>query len=221
MTTVTFKKLSVQRQNKILDVAFEEFALNGYRSASLSEIVKKLGLAKGSFYRYFKSKKELYAYLVDVAVARRMKNLSGLVGKPEMDFFELIRQNFIDKLRFDIEHPVIGGFLFRILHESDTSEVFEIVTSLKNRIIQQTKLLITSEKFKDTLAGYDPTLMAFQVFHMQLWLYEYVAFTFHVDFDQNVKQLKPVLSISETELGATIDQCVAMLKKGIQKEADR
>ena len=123
MASKTFKNLKQERQEEILLISYEEFALKGYESASLSEIIKKCNLAKGSFYRYFSSKKELYAYLIKDATSRRLKNLDNLINTVKPDFFEFIKQNFLEKVKFDLDNPVIGGFLYKIMHEKDNNEI--------------------------------------------------------------------------------------------------
>lgn len=215
MTNQTFKNLSAERQEEIVQVAFEEFALKGYQNASLSVIIKKLGLAKGSFYRYFSSKKELFAYLVDEASGRRLSNLDTLINQDGIDFFELIKQNFIDKIHFDNEYPLIGGFLYQIMHEKDNSEVTDIIKKIYNSVILQTKNIITLEKFKHQLKFVEPELVAFQIFHMQLWLYDYVAFKFNIDFETNIRNHQPVFNLPEEQLIQLIDWSVSMLKNGI------
>lgn len=49
---------------KILEVAEKEFLKNGFKNASLRNIVKKAGVTTGAFYGYFKSKDELFDALV-------------------------------------------------------------------------------------------------------------------------------------------------------------
>lgn len=44
----------------ILDVAFEQFLLNGYKSVTMSSLERETGLTKGAFYHYFKDKLELF-----------------------------------------------------------------------------------------------------------------------------------------------------------------
>ncbi|MBF0555410.1 MAG: TetR/AcrR family transcriptional regulator [Nitrospirae bacterium] len=46
-------------RKKIIDAAFEDIYLNGYRGASLNNIIEKTGFTKGALYHYFISKKEL------------------------------------------------------------------------------------------------------------------------------------------------------------------
>ena len=215
MPKQTFTNLSIERQEDILQVAFEEFALKGYQNASLSIIIKNLGLAKGSFYRYFSNKKELYAYLIENATNRRLSKLNKLISQDGIDFFELIKQNFIEKIRFDNKYPVIGAFLYQIMHEKDNSEVSDIIKNLFANIILQTKSIVTLEKFKHQLVDIEPEMIAFQIFHMQLWLYDYVAFKYNIDFEANIRKRKPVFNMPEEQLGKLIDQSILMLKNGI------
>ncbi|MGD9994112.1 MAG: TetR/AcrR family transcriptional regulator [Salinivirgaceae bacterium] len=215
MALKTFQNLKPERREEILMICYREFALKGYQSASLSEIIKQLGLAKGSFYRYFTNKKELYAHLIQHASERRLSKLNQLIDHPEIDFFELIRQNFYDKLKFDIENPVIAGFLYQVMHERENHEVADVINALYQSVIGITRSIVEMEKFSKQLKSKDAELVAFQVFHMQLWLYDYVAYKYRIDFQANIKNGKPVLNLSEADLHRIIDVSVAMLKNGI------
>ncbi len=213
----TFKNLTEERQEEILLTAFEEFALNGYKSASLSAIIKNLGLAKGSFYRYFSSKKDLFQYLIDEGIKRRLKTLDGLIKNDSNDFFDLLKQNFINKLKFDMENPVIGAFLYQIMHEKENSEVADIIKNIYQGIILQTKQILLLDKFKHQINSEDVELIAFHVFQMQLWLYDYVAYKYNIDFQENIRKQKPVLSLPQYELTEIIDKSISILKNGIKK----
>ena len=52
--------LTEERKKEIIDTCLREFALHDYNEVSLSKIIAELGLAKGSFYRYFETKRDLY-----------------------------------------------------------------------------------------------------------------------------------------------------------------
>jgi AcrR family transcriptional regulator len=47
-------------RRKILDAAREVFFRDGFMAANLDEVARKAGVAKGTLYRYFDSKAELY-----------------------------------------------------------------------------------------------------------------------------------------------------------------
>lgn len=51
MPLKTFENLPPERKKEIINAGLEEFSLHDFRSASLSKIIEKLGIAKGSFYR--------------------------------------------------------------------------------------------------------------------------------------------------------------------------
>ena len=42
-----------ERKNEILDAAQELFLTQGYEKISVDNIIKKIGIAKGTFYYYF------------------------------------------------------------------------------------------------------------------------------------------------------------------------
>lgn len=69
----TFFNLPEDRQNEIIDICVEEFARHDFESASLNKIIENLGIAKGSFYRYFNSKKDLLYFLIDVIFGRQIE----------------------------------------------------------------------------------------------------------------------------------------------------
>ena len=64
-TTEKKKALVEKRKNQILDVASLIFSEEGFAKANTDEIAKVANLGKGTIYRYFKNKKELFLSVVD------------------------------------------------------------------------------------------------------------------------------------------------------------
>jgi AcrR family transcriptional regulator len=58
------------RAQEILDVAEQLMNEKGYRETSVSDIVKKVGVAQGTFYYYFSSKEEVLETLIKRNVTR-------------------------------------------------------------------------------------------------------------------------------------------------------
>jgi len=54
-----------QRRAHILACAAEVFAEKGYHASTVSDIIKKAGVARGTFYLYFKSKRTVFDELLD------------------------------------------------------------------------------------------------------------------------------------------------------------
>lgn len=216
MPNKTFLNLSVKRQQAILMVAYEEFALHDFKTASLSSIIKKLGLAKGSFYRYFSSKKELYAYLISDGRDRRLANLDQLLNKDVDDFFSLLEDNFMAKVRFDLDHPVIGGFLYRIMLEKNNSDLKEIIEDLFKDVLDRIKDILNLPSFKKQIGKFDTELLAFNILNMQLGLYDFISRKYGINYEENIKNNQPVLSLSITELKKVIREQISILKNGIK-----
>lgn len=53
-----------QKRNSLLDSAFTLFINNGFNKTSISDIVAKAGVAKGTFYLYFKDKYDIRNHLI-------------------------------------------------------------------------------------------------------------------------------------------------------------
>ena len=53
-----------QKENSLLKTAFEFFTTKGFSKTSISEIVSKAGVAKGTFYLYFKDKYDIRNKLI-------------------------------------------------------------------------------------------------------------------------------------------------------------
>ncbi|MDP3428002.1 MAG: TetR/AcrR family transcriptional regulator, partial [Humidesulfovibrio sp.] len=64
----TFTNLEPQKQRRVLDESYREFAENGYNQASINRIVGRLDIAKGSLFQYFGNKEGLFKHLFRRAV---------------------------------------------------------------------------------------------------------------------------------------------------------
>jgi AcrR family transcriptional regulator len=68
-----------QRRNELMALATERFAVNGYHSTSVAELVDGLGVGKGVFYWYFDSKEELFIEILrDGERAVRRAQMEGM-----------------------------------------------------------------------------------------------------------------------------------------------
>ncbi len=62
--------LRKRREEQILDAAARLFAQRGYDQANTQELADRLGVGKGTLYRYFPSKRELFLAAVDRGMRR-------------------------------------------------------------------------------------------------------------------------------------------------------
>ncbi len=217
MVKQTFKNLSMERQREILSVAYEEFALKRYQNVSLSEIIKRLGLAKGSFYRYFSGKKDLYAYLLQEGTKIRYKNLSTILKQSDIDIFDIIRLNLQAIIQSDKENPLISGFIYQVMQEREYCEVSELIEKEFSDAMVRTREVLSLPHIRNKLNISDVDFVAFHVFHFQLKFYDFVVMKYRIDYVENIRNHVPVLNIPDTELNKIIDWSVDFLKNGLIK----
>lgn len=66
-----------QRRRQLLEAATWVFARKGYRAAGISDIIARAGVARGTFYLYFKSKEQIFLAIVEDFHCRIKGALSG------------------------------------------------------------------------------------------------------------------------------------------------
>lgn len=76
-TSPRVSRRPVARRPQLLDAAAWTFARKGYRSASISDIVDRARVARGTFYLYFDSKEEVFLAIVEDFHDRIKRMLDG------------------------------------------------------------------------------------------------------------------------------------------------
>jgi AcrR family transcriptional regulator len=93
-----------KRRKELLKAATQVFAKQGYQSASISDIIATAGVARGTFYLYFRSKQDiLFAVIDDLREQQKVfiAQLSELEGRAtHANPREQARQGFLAWLRF-------------------------------------------------------------------------------------------------------------------------
>jgi len=118
MSIDTFKNLPDDKRNLIIQIALEEFSENTYNAASVSKIVKKAKIAKGSFYQYFENKKTFYRYLVRMATDEKLNIVQKLPApNPSSGLFDYMRWQFQSQVLFELEQPQLAKLLYRAFIE--------------------------------------------------------------------------------------------------------
>lgn len=106
MPKETFLNLSAEKSDRIIDCAIEEFAEYGFEKASITRIVDRAKIAKGSFYQYFEDKKDIYKYVIYAVSQEKLKYFNDVGGMPEeVKFFEQLHILYAQGMAFAVEHP--------------------------------------------------------------------------------------------------------------------
>lgn len=114
MPLQTFYNLPEEKRQKIIDCAIKEFASNDFESASVSRIVTKVGIAKGSFYQYFRNKSDLYFFLLEQATQKKAEIMSrSFQQNSESSLFVSLRQLFTSLSKFEVLYPELSRIGYR------------------------------------------------------------------------------------------------------------
>lgn len=215
MPLQTFINLNTNRQKEIIDTAFEEFAIHSYSSASLGRIIKKLGIAKGSFYRYFSSKKDLYFFLIKYASDMRLSKVKDLLYSEQKSLFEILVENFLHKLEFDLENPLQSGFLYNVIREKANHEFGNMEYLIKADLLKTVKEILKKHQQSDPIRNdVDPDLMAFMIIQVQFGILDYLTLKYNIDFHESIRKRKSVLSVPREEIRKVVEEFSALLKEG-------
>jgi AcrR family transcriptional regulator len=116
MAKPTFYNLPDEKRRVIVDVAIDEFLERGYEGASISQMVARAGIAKGSFYQYFEDKYDLFMYLVDLVAQEKVAYFKDRQPPdPNLDFFTLLRWMFEIGFEFNLAQPKLAAAVSRVL----------------------------------------------------------------------------------------------------------
>jgi AcrR family transcriptional regulator len=114
----TFTRLSAAKQQRILEAAIEEFSHWGYERASVNRIVAQLGIAKGSIFQYFGSKKNLYVHVFGHAVQLVKQSLKRVKLETEQEsFFVRLAKSLEAGIQFIQRHPKIYQIYLKMLFQ--------------------------------------------------------------------------------------------------------
>lgn len=100
-------------RRRLLDAAEDVFGEMGYYEASVSEITRRAGVAQGTFYIYFHSKRETFVELVE-DIGERLRTATSAAIQDEPDRIAAERKGFEAFFRFVYEHRRI----YRIVEEA-------------------------------------------------------------------------------------------------------
>ena len=117
------------RKHTLMAAGWALFKENDGQLPSVAQVVKKAGLAKGTFYLYFKTKEELFLELLADAVQRFFDNLKQELGNEAIDLDAII-DTFVRHLSEDETLIQLVQMLF---------EVGAIISSAVDRAIDDGK----------------------------------------------------------------------------------
>ena len=101
-----------ERKSQIVGAAVKCFSKRGYHATSISHIIDEAGIARGTFYLYFKSKHEIFQFILDDFIEHMGSQIKMIdVSGAESPAIQMRRnvERVIDAI---LNRPEVGQILF-------------------------------------------------------------------------------------------------------------
>lgn len=105
-----------ERRADIVEVAKRLFGTKGYESTAMQDVMRELGIAKGTIYHYFRSKEELLEAVIEDIVDESVEHMQRAANEASGNAFDKIRV-LVGAGRVAEEHREV----LDQLHRSDNS----------------------------------------------------------------------------------------------------
>ncbi|MEN8250240.1 MAG: TetR/AcrR family transcriptional regulator [Bacteroidota bacterium] len=147
MPKSTFNNLSESKRKHFINESYKEFGLHSYESASITNLVKKLGIAKGSVYQYFDDKRDLYQFLITEANLQLDTLVTKACPYQNEPFFDWYLKLIMVEVKFYLSFPQYAIMFQQLMTatDNDLKEVCaELYNNWKNKIEDNTPYKIGS-----------------------------------------------------------------------------
>lgn len=107
------------RKNEILDAAQELFFTKGYKQTSIESIIKKIGVAKGTFYYYFKSKEDLMDKLVKRMTNQILLEIKKITERTDLNALAKLNRAYITTRNVKLENIDLVKLYLKVLYKDE------------------------------------------------------------------------------------------------------
>lgn len=125
-----------ERRNEILNVAERLFSTKGYEKCTVNDILDIVGIAKGTFYYYFKSKEDVLDAIIErvteMAVKKAREAASNPAFPPDMKLLHIFLSMRVER---KVDHD-----LMEELHKSENALMHQ--KSLSSMVKRVTPILV-------------------------------------------------------------------------------
>lgn len=190
-------KEAEERRNEILDTAEMLFFAKGYARTTVNDILREIGIAKGTFYYYFKSKEEVMDAVVMRYIDAGVDAARQIAADPKLSVHEKLLQ-IIMAQKPDTERK---GQMIEQFHQAENAQLHQ--KSLTETILKLTPVLteVIEQGIQERLfhCPYPQATMEFLLIASQFMFDEGI---FEWQPEEIIEKIQAFIYIMETTLGA-------------------
>ncbi|SFV08924.1 MULTISPECIES: TetR/AcrR family transcriptional regulator [Alicyclobacillus] len=149
-----------EKQIKIIQAAVDIFADKGYASTSTSEIAQRAGVAEGTIFRHYKTKKDLLLSIVAPVMSKLvapfvLRDLHQVLDTEYEQFEDFLRAMMRNRLEFVVKHaPIVKIMLHEIPFHPELQSQFK--EQLFPQVGERLKRIITHFQSRGDLIEMPP-----------------------------------------------------------------
>ncbi|RJP31938.1 MAG: TetR/AcrR family transcriptional regulator [Actinobacteria bacterium] len=151
----------VDRQNEIILASIDAFSRTNYEKATTAMLAREAGVAEGTLYKYFPSKKELFLaccrYIEELLITRYDAIYKEYRGQP-LESLKHVAASYLDFVR---ENPSMRKFLAFVLNNSFDEDFRRELEGFINLNIRATERMLRQAQEKgEVREDLDPRTVA-------------------------------------------------------------
>jgi AcrR family transcriptional regulator len=119
----------MSRKQDIIDAAIKEFGEFSYDTASVNRIISASGTSKGTFYHYFRDKKDLYCSIIEDSIRIKQQYMAQMMAdvKARNDFFDVMKVQVKATAQFMRDMPDL--YRFGAMFARETSAIKDEISA--------------------------------------------------------------------------------------------
>jgi len=160
------------RLQKIIDTATELFHQKGYRSTTLDDVARELGITKAALYHYVSSKENLLSVIYIQALENIFRNVYK-ISERDLPLHEKLRLILRNHVKDIIIHS-LSMFSVFFTEENQLPEAdFKRIQEEKKKYTQIIEKIIEEGISQGLFRKTDPKLEAYGIIGMCNWVYKW------------------------------------------------
>ena len=132
-------KKGEKRKQELIRIAYRMFVAKGYEHTSVDEIIEEAGIAKGTYYYYFKSKEQMLEEVIDMMLHAEEEKAKAVL-QADLSVPEKI-VGIITSIQVTQEEQTIDDALHQpeniVMHNKIRERVFEMVVPLLSQAVEE------------------------------------------------------------------------------------
>jgi len=119
-----------ERLDEIIATARGLFFTKGYETTSVNEIIRAIGIAKGTFYHYFDSKEDLMVALADQITDEAVAIIRNITEDPSLSAKEKFQKAFSQTGSWKIENKEMMLELLQVMYDPKNTRLFKTLNTM-------------------------------------------------------------------------------------------